>query len=516
MPIIPTDNLGSVGVIRDVAPHELGSPAWSRSSNIRYRNGYAEKFLGHAGIFGTPTVTPIYLQPLSTATGRFWVYASTAKLYSVTGTTHTNITRQTATVDVDYNATSGSWSGGVLGGIAIINNPNDAPQFWNGTGKAADLTNWPANTRCKVIRPFKNFLIAAGITKAGTAYPHMVKWSNPAVPGSVPNSWDETNPANDAGEFDLADDQTRIVDALGLGDQFIVYKEGAFYAMQYIGAGAIFRQQKLVSGQIGALSLNCAVEFPGGHAVIGQGDIVYHAGGNPQSIVDQRMRSWFFNNLDAQNYTASFTTHNFLRSEVWFCFPQVGATTCNTALIWNYKDNTLSIRDLPNVSYATTGVTDYVVSNSWDSAIGAWDDQSTKWNQSEFTQAAQRLIMASASNNKIYQADYTESFDGTSFTAYIEREGLDFGDPMSIKTMTQVRPIIDAKPGQVIQVTTGGAMDLQAGTKWNTPVNFTVGTNQKVDTFATGRYLAIRFTSTNASPWRLKRYDMTIETVSAY
>jgi len=514
MAIVPIDNLGTIGTVRDMAPHELPINAFSRSMNMRCRNGYAEKFGGHAAIYGTPSVSPYYVQPHSTSTGRYWIYASDKKIYTVTGSTHTNRTRS---VGGDYNATLGTWSGGTLGGIAVLNNPADTPQFWNGaTATFENLTNWPANTTAKVIRPFKYYLIACNVTKAGTSYPHMVKWSNPAVPGSVPNSWDETVAANDAGEFDLADDQSRIVDALALGDQFIVYKEGAFYAMQYIGGNAVFRQQRLVSGQIGALSLNCAIEFPGGHCVLGQGDFVFHDGTSPQSIVDMKMRRFLFNSIDSQNYQLSFLAHNFLRNEVWCCYPTVGATSCTQALVWNYKDNTTAIRDLPNINHANSGVIDAIGSTSWDSQVGSWDSQTTAWNQSEFTQSSQRLIMASSANTKLYMAEYTESFDGTTFNAYIEREGLDFGDPANVKTMTQIRPIIDAKPGTVIQITTGGAYDTQAGTMWNAPINFTVGTDQKVDTFATGRFLAVRISASVGVQWRLKSYSMTYETVSAY
>ena len=41
--------------------------------------------------------------------------------------------------------------------------------------------------------PVQNYLIALDLTKSGTRYPHMVKWSAAADPGTVPASWDETD-----------------------------------------------------------------------------------------------------------------------------------------------------------------------------------------------------------------------------------------------------------------------------------------------------------------------------------
>lgn len=505
--IVSMPGLGDIGVVADEYPADLPNNAWSRVQNARFQDGYAAKFAGHASIYGTPSVAPLYLQPMSTATGRFMIYAGTAKLYSVTNVTHDDITRGSGG---DYTNAAGKLSGGVLGGIAIINNQVDAPQFWAGTGNAADLTNWPASTTCKVMRPFKNFLMACNVTKSGTAYPHMVKWSAPAVPGAVPPSWDETDPAQDAGEFDLADDQTRIVDAMQLGDQFIVYKEGAYYALQYIGPPQIFRQQK-ISNMAGALSLNCAAEYPGGHVVLAQGDLITHAGGGPQSIIDRRMRRWLFNNIDSTIYAQSFVAQNLTQNEIWVCFPQTGATSCTTALIWNYRDNTISLRDLPNINHANTGIVDFVASNSWDSDPNSWDSDDTTWNGTEFTEASQRLVMASLANTEIYLADSGKTFDGASISVMLEKEGMMFGDPSTVKMLKQIRPVIEANPGTVVQIATGGAMDLDAGTTWNAAQPFTVGTDVKFDTFATGRYLAIRITSTAQSSWRLRRMDVEIE-----
>lgn len=515
MPIIPVDGCGDIGVMRDGYAHDLPNNAWSRAQNVRFRDGYAERFAGHASIYGTPSVAPVYVQPLSTPTGRFWLYAGTQKLYSVTGSTHTNITRQSAGVDVNYTATAGAWCGGTLGGIAVLTDGTDTPQAWAGTGKAIDMTNWPANTLCKVLRPFKSILMAANVTKSGTNYPHMVKWSHPADPGALPVSWDPADATKDAGEIDLADDQTRIVDAIALGDVFVVYKEGAYYGLQYIGPPYIFRVQKL-SNVAGALSLNCAAEFPGGHVVLGQGDVITHAGGAPQSILDRRMRRWLFNSIDSTAYTKSFVATNLGRNESWVCFPQNGATACNMALVWNYKDNTLAVRELPNVDGGSSGVIDYSGSDSWDSDPDAWYQDGQAWNQTDFTQSAQRLVLASSANSKIYLADSSTQFDGTAISAYIEREGLTFGDPASVKLLKSVRPQIDAIPGTVLQISVGGAMDLDAGTTWQAPVNFTVGTDQKIDCFATGRYLALRIASTDYANWRLKRYDMDIETMGLF
>ena len=510
--LVKIDNAGQYGIAADAFASELPNNAWSGGRNIRFRNGYAEKFSGQNAIYDPPTVTPYGLFPLSTATGRFWIYAGLAKLYAVSNATHTNITRQTAGVDVDYAATADTrWNGGVLSGIAILNNGVDDPQYWAGDvgTKAAALTAWPANTKCAVIRTFKNYLVALNITKAGTNYPYMVKWSHPADPGALPVSWDQTDATKDAGEYDLSDDPGRIIDGLALGDTFIVYKEGAYYSMQYIGPPYIFRFQK-ISDYGGALAANCVAAFPGGHLVFGQGDVFVHSGGAPTSILTGAMRKWLYSNLDSQYYGRSFVVSNQANSEIWICFPETGKTSCNLALVWNWKDNTVTVRDLPDATAGASGVIDYSLSDSWASDTETWDADATPWNFNEYTQAAERLMLAST-GTKIYLADASKTFAGSNFTAYMQREGMAFDAPEVVKLVKGLRPRFDAPVGTTINVYLGGAMDMATGTTWSGPYPYTVGTTYKVDGFASGRYIAVKFESTGAVSWRLKSYDIDID-----
>ena len=230
MPLIKVKNTGKIGVIRDLSDHELPINAWTDCKNIRFLDGMAEQFLGHGEVYATPPVTPYHILPCVIGTERYWLYAGSQKIYAVNVAggvvTHTNITRQTAGVDVNYTGALNAWTSTLLGGVPILNagNVTDPPQSWdlNVANNCAALANWPANTYCKALRSYKNFLIALNITKTATNYPFMVKWSHPAVPGAVPSSWDETDPTKDAGEFDLAEGYDPIVDGLQLRESFIV------------------------------------------------------------------------------------------------------------------------------------------------------------------------------------------------------------------------------------------------------------------------------------------------------
>ena len=64
-------------------------------------------------------------------------------------------------------------------------------------------------------------------------FTNMVKWSHQADPGTVPASWDETDPALDAGEKTLSDSPGDNITGMQLGEDFIVYKYETCHVMRY-------------------------------------------------------------------------------------------------------------------------------------------------------------------------------------------------------------------------------------------------------------------------------------------
>lgn len=510
--LVTLDNLGEWGVLRDGLPHELPDNAWSDGRNVRFREGYAEKFTGEVEAYGASTIDPYHVCPLVSGTSRLWIEAGLNQIYSVNSSAvHTNITRASGG---NYSATADrGWTSTVLGGIAILNNGIDVPQAWGGTGLCVDLANWPSTLRARSIRAFRNFLIAMNVTKSGTNFPHMLKWSHGADPGTVPASWDETDATRDAGEGDLSDTPTHLVDGLVLGDMFIAYKEGSYYALEDVGGYQVLRA-RLVSPDMGMLTQNCAAAFPNGHCVLGQNDVYVHSGGPPETILTARARRWLFSQMDSQNYRRAFVVGNPLSTEVWVCFPSIGSDTCDLALVWNWKANSLAIRELADVKHGATGVVDADLANSWETLTETWETDSGPWNQSAVSDAATRLVMAGQS--ELLMADSGAAFGGSAPTAYVERTGLSLGQPQRVKLLRGVRPIIEGATGSIINVRIGAAMTPNATPTWSTAVPFNIGTDIQVDSFAKGRYLAIRFESNTSINWRMKRLDLDVELAGGY
>lgn len=518
MPVIPVDNCGQAGLIRDIYTQELAPNAWSDAKNFLFREGFAEKSPGHVAMYGTPQVPPYFLKNFLTASGNTWIYAGLEKIYAIDFEfNHSNITRQSGGVDVDYTGgINNKWNGGVLSGIAILNNGIDPPQFWPGTGRCADLTNWPANTKCKVLRPFRNYLIALNVTEDLTNYPHLVKWSHYAEPGQVPSTWDPTDSTKDAGEYDLADDQTELVDGLALGEQFIAYKGSGYYAVQYIGTPFIFRFQKISGLYGGALAVNCVTEFPGGHFVLGRGDVYVHQGGAPESVIDARNRKWLFRQLDSSKQVRAFVTASPIANELWVCFPQLGDEYCTLALVWNWKYNTWGVRELPGVMHGCEGSIDYTGPNTWLTMVDTWQALGVTWIQNVTTVPSTNTLLASPENTKLYSIELSTEFDGESFESYVARDNIRFDKPNIVKLVKEVRPLIEGPVGSSINIFISTSYDQTADPAWHGPFPFRIGIDQKIDCHVVGRMLGVKFTASADFPWRLKRYDLVIDEIGLY
>ena len=506
---IQVKDLGLVGLIADQAGHELPPNAFTALQNMRMRAGWAERVGGYGQVFADTSVVPYMVMPHSSATVNYLVHCGVAKIYVDDGTTRTEITGTAPT-----GGTDNRWTGGTIGGLLVLSNGVDVPMYWdnNTANNLATLTGWNSNHRCKSLRVFKNFLIALAPTKTSVLYPHTVMWSDSAEPGALPQEWATTD-TNDAGESPaLAETPDAIVDGLALGDTFVIYKERSMYGMQLIGGNDIFRFWRL-PGEVGAIGPGCIAMTPVGHVVLGSGDIVVHNGQGPRSIVDQKTRERVFADLDPAECRRAFVVAHPAREEVWICYPRSGQTSCSRAVVWNWKDDVISERDLPSVTYGCSGVVSAGGADTWTTAASAgtlWSAGSGGWSTETNSGLNKARLFMSAAASKIYEMDEIYDAAGASITGYIERTGLHLDTPEQIKLVRSVWPRIDAIAGVTVTVEVGASMDAATSPTWSAAQTFTVGTSQKVDTFATGRYLSYRVTGVGTNRWRVRGIDFDI------
>jgi len=515
MTVVTVPSAGQFGYIPDAEPQELPPNAWSYAKNMRFKDGYAERFAGSATAFTTPAITPYFLMPFRNLNSKFWIYAGIASVYCDDGTTRTDLTRAAGATPYT-GGVDDRWTGGSASGIAILNNGIDLPQFWAGNvaNDFANLTAWDANHRAFAMRPFKQYIVALNITKTGVQFPHMVKWSSAAVPGALPTVWDPATATADAGEQDLAETTDTLIDCLPMGDLNVIYKERSMYGMQYIGGTFVWRFFRL-PGETGMLARGCVADTPKGHVVLTAGDVIVHSGQGPTSISQGRVRKFLFDRIDTTNYARSFVCVNQLGHEVWICFPESGATVCTQAVVWNWDSDTFGVRELPNATYGASGGIGVTSGATWAASAYTWATHPGTWS-SDVLSAAEAQLVVSCSTPTLTVMESGLQFNGVNPTAVLERTGLAFDKPESVKTVSKIIPRIDAAAGTVLTIEVGGSMDAEVQPTYSPPFSYTVGTSYSVDAYATGRFLAFRITSTGQNAWRLKSFDMYIKTHGGY
>lgn len=506
-------DLGLIGVMADQEGYELPPNGLTTAHNVRCEKGWIQRVAGYAPVFSATAVVPYFITPYSTTTTDYIVHCGLAAVYVDDGGARTDITGTAPT-----GTAANKWTGGAHHGLLVLNNEVDQPMYWTGDTGAnlATLPGWNSAWRCKALRPFKDYLLAINVTKSGTNYPHMVKWSHVSDPGTIPTSWDETDASKDAGEQDLAETPDPLVDGLPLGDQFIVYGARSAYSMQFIEQPYIWRFQRL-PGDHGLIGPNCVAQTPLGHVCLTQGDVILHSGGFPRSIVDARMRRWLFDQLNSTSWSACWVAHNPHHSEVWIGIPASGEAYCTKALVWSYASDTFSTRDLPNVTHAAPGVVSYTTSSiSWSAISGTWETITGTWADYEsFSPRETRLFFAGA-GSKIYVADESNQADGVDFTSTVERTGIDLGAPEVRKLATAIWPRIDADTGVALAIQVGASENAETSPTWAAAQTFTVGTTNKIDALSAGRYLSYRIEGSTASAWRVRSLSVEYRTLGMF
>lgn len=499
-----------VGILTDPNPSDLPPASWSGGRNIRFRNGKVQKAQGHDRVFGlfpTGTGEVIHTMPFLVNATPYWFVNFSNKIYRTTGTSWVDMTRTSGdyTASPDYR-----WNGGFLNQVAVLNNGRDLPQsLKTNDNKFVDLPNWPATHRCKIMRPFKNYLVALNITADSVNQPTVVKWSSPADPGEVPATWDPADATNDAGENPLADTPGAIVDGKKLRDQFIIYKEDSVYAMRYIGGVFVFAFQQLYD-DVGMLAPNCAAEFDGKHFVVGQGDVYVHNGVQKKSVIDGQNKFYLFNAIRSGSIEQVFVVPDYANSEMWVCFQSTAEAQAGNysdrAAIWNWQDNTWTFRDLPQTVYATHGVVDPQEPDNWDVDSAAWNTDTTVWGYATYNPAMNKILMLSQANRAAYVVGETSLFDTATFQSRLERTDLYGDDDLLMKRVNSITPHI--RGTGTCQIYVGASDILDSPVEWYGPFNYEIGQDYKIDCRVLGRYIGVRFEFDSSGTWELNGYTL--------
>ncbi len=488
----------------DVNAEDTPPEVWTGLNNVAFRRHLAERVGGYAATFAGATESPVHLRPNLTTLAPYWLYATDQnKIFVTDGTAHFDITPGPP---APSSTADDPWTSTVLNGVAVMNDGSSSPWYWDGsTGSPMlPLPGWQAGHNCRVIRSYKNFLIAMAYDDGVNFVPDLVVWSDSADPGTVPTEWAPTA-SNDAGFITLSDSPGEILDGQTLRDQFIIYAKNAVYTLNRIGGNTIFSLRQLFS-TVGILARNCVVEVEGRHYVLTDNDIIVHDGHSARSLVDRRWRRFFFERLNAENAASSFVVLYEEQNEVWFCIPQSGDKNPTAALVYNYLEDKIGFREFDSMTHAAAGTIPQGVATQIDQLAGTIDGLvGTIDGLSEIGGDNDELILATSNPANFYQVDIADDLDGQPITALISRASMDFGEPDRVKTVKAIWPRVQLSTG-TFEVRVGTQSNAYDPIAWGAWLPW--AGEDKVDVFATGRLISVEMRSVGGGLWRCSGFDV--------
>ena len=502
--IININALGQIGIISDKQPASLPPNAFSDAQNVRFKDGQAMRVRGYTDM-QTLDGQGMYILPYEYSGSAYWVLTTSRRMYSWDGTTLADITR---TSNPYVGDPSDSWTGGVYNGQTLLNNGKDIPQIWTpDLANAIDMENWPTTWRAKAIRPFRNFVIAMNMTEDGVEYPTKFRWSDVADPGTVPATW-IPDPTNQAGDDIIEETQGEIIDADALRNDLIIYKSDSAYFMSYVGGQFVMANRPALKTR-GILAPRCVKEFEiGKHFVVDRGDIYIHDGNKSESILKGRAYDKFFPAMDQDNFEQSYVTKNFIDEEVWFCFPETGSSFPTKAAIWNWRDNTWGVRDLPDATHTAFGTypaTEDEYNPTVRSLISLGIDATALY--PETTLYPEATLYPDDGETSIYamEADGEYQANGSDITCTVTRTGI---KPEQSDGVWQCRNAFPHCEGGAIKVRVGSQDSPNQTPTWSAQQTYTPeSTNDKLDFRVTGKYLAYEIEFPKASEGNVSSID---------
>ena len=381
----------------------------------------------------------------------------------------------------------------------------------------------PITNTCGVIRSFGNFLVAGNLkeeTSDGIVneMPGVVRTSDVAVPGSVPQNWNPFAPGvNTADEFVLSDTST-VQDMLELQGNMYIYTNTSIHNLRLTNSLLTPVAFSPVTSQYGCQTTEGLAEFDGKHLVVGSNDIYIFSGnpGNITSIADARIRDHFYKELNNAAADKLFILRNQAQDEMWICYPKVGSTKCNEALIYNYRLNNWTIRDLTGI---VSGVIAPIIGAGTSDTERPWADDNV--NNNKLFPVLAQVCTSGTSNSasSILAADVGYKHRSlanaeVNYTSYLEREGLSMTPEFyteqfhSIALLTQGTGTLNVKT--ISSNAPAVAIDFASPTVTGT---FAIATAYKSDVRLNGRFLNYRIDdgTTTSTSWNLTGLQIEVQ-----
>jgi hypothetical protein len=520
---------GQMSFTPDVPSNALGPNEYNSGKNIEADVRTIKKIFGEIQICSTITDMPIFME------GGFrsetnWVYivatrnsSNQGKWWLITATGITNITPGVganpsiyiSNYTDDINITT-SWVGNVFFLNDGMNNPAyllpTANEIVTFTNAAWNYDVGVTSTTAGFVRNFcspnvGNILIAGNLTKviSGTTYnyPTTVRWSQAFANTGIPATWEPTL-SNVANEQEVPV-RGPLIDGFFLGGNFYVcsyWDTVVFSPISYQNSTAPIFGVRLLNQGRGLFNNNCWTNTDANVYGIDARDIWVFNGSEFSSLGNQKVKDYFFANLNPTYAGRMFMVNNTQKYQIEIYYPDLTSTGwCNKMLSWRYDLQVWNApKDIANACMGTEGP--------------RWIDSSPDY----FNLSSRTVVYArgGVSNSKLIETSIGNSFiNSGAIDAQFERTNIALqteNGPVPYSSKVYIHRVLPEIAGTgKIDITIGGANSTaQAATYGQTgTTNIDTDTPWVTTQQNTFRTVAVKFGSNDATnTWKVSALNL--------
>ena len=81
MALVPVDNVGQYGIVKDQNPWQLPPNVWTDGNNVKTDEGAIKKALGYSSVMTTVPVAPYYITHLVAGVVEFWIIGGLSAIH---------------------------------------------------------------------------------------------------------------------------------------------------------------------------------------------------------------------------------------------------------------------------------------------------------------------------------------------------------------------------------------------------------------------------------------------------
>ena len=120
----------------------------------------------------------------------------------------------------------------------------------------------------------------------------------------------------------------------------------------------MFAKIKVLDG-IGCPYPYTLIKIPGEkprHFFMSYDNIWVYDGAEAIPVFEETWRDWIFQTMQNNTQDRTFAVANPRHSEIWLCFATTGSNWPDCAVVWNYLDNAVTLRDLGPTKFIARGL----------------------------------------------------------------------------------------------------------------------------------------------------------------